>query len=385
MCDTLAIKRGGAVWFGKNSDREPEEIQRVEIRGAVANDGTRSVRCTYVEIPEVADRRAVILSRPDWMWGAEMGVNDAGVAIGNEAVFSRSVLKKGAALLGMDLVRLGLERASSAAEAAEIMTMLLERHGQGGPAGFADKKFRYDNSFLIADSNDILVLETAGRDWAVKRAPDAWSISNTYTIRADHDRASPGTTDDFKAAHETFAMPRLASASDRRAATMALIEATPQRMSLSTVAAMLRAHAKGDGFDGGSNKDVCMHASGVLRPHASTASMIVKLTPGQPPRMAFTGTINPCMSLFKPVDFAREGWAVLSQELFEQGAAAAARAAKDRNFRERLRRGIREVESPALEALEAGRLDEADAIAAKWIRDHLGAAAFDVSAAAHPH
>lgn len=53
-------------------------------------------------------KRAVILSKPAWMWGAEMGANDAGVVIGNEAVFtkletSEDIEEK---LLGMDLVRL---------------------------------------------------------------------------------------------------------------------------------------------------------------------------------------------------------------------------------------------------------------------------------------
>lgn len=51
----------------------------------------------------------MILSKPGWMWGAEMGANESGVVIGNEAVWtndnegdSDTSVKR---LLGMDLVR----------------------------------------------------------------------------------------------------------------------------------------------------------------------------------------------------------------------------------------------------------------------------------------
>jgi len=47
----------------------------------------------------------VVLSRPAWLWGAEMGANDQGVCVGNEAVWTREPVCDGEALLGMDLVR----------------------------------------------------------------------------------------------------------------------------------------------------------------------------------------------------------------------------------------------------------------------------------------
>lgn len=48
----------------------------------------------------------MILSKPSWMWGAEMGANDQGVCIGNEAVWSvLDNAEKEEKLLGMDLVR----------------------------------------------------------------------------------------------------------------------------------------------------------------------------------------------------------------------------------------------------------------------------------------
>lgn len=130
MCDTLVLRSGGATWFAKNSDREPAETQRLIRLPAVSGDSAAKVRTTYLEIPQTSHRHGVILSQPAWLWGAEMGVNDKGVAIGNEAVFTRLTQRDGEALLGMDLLRLGLERGSSAREALSVITGLQERHGQ---------------------------------------------------------------------------------------------------------------------------------------------------------------------------------------------------------------------------------------------------------------
>ena len=65
------------------------------------------MQCTYIEVKQVEATQAVILSKPAWMWGAEMGANENGVVIGNEAVWTRlngpeDIEEK---LLGMDLVR----------------------------------------------------------------------------------------------------------------------------------------------------------------------------------------------------------------------------------------------------------------------------------------
>jgi hypothetical protein len=68
------------------------------------------VKCTYIEIDQAPSTYPCILSKPDWMWGAEMGANSEGVVIGNEAVWNRLSDPKVdlvPRLLGMDLLRLG--------------------------------------------------------------------------------------------------------------------------------------------------------------------------------------------------------------------------------------------------------------------------------------
>lgn len=63
------------------------------------------LQCTYLEIEQVERTHAVVLSRPAWLWGAEMGANEHGVCVGNEGVWTREPVGEDEALLGMDLVR----------------------------------------------------------------------------------------------------------------------------------------------------------------------------------------------------------------------------------------------------------------------------------------
>lgn len=68
------------------------------------------LQCTYIRIPQLEQTYGVILSKPAWMWGAEMGANDQGVCIGNEAIWTKEPVAHGEALLGMDLVRSALRK-----------------------------------------------------------------------------------------------------------------------------------------------------------------------------------------------------------------------------------------------------------------------------------
>ena len=355
MCDTLAVKAGGSVWFAKNSDREPGEAQRVEFHPGARHAAGARLACTYIEIEQAEETLPVILSRPDWMWGAEMGVNAAGVAIGNEAVFSRRVLKRGEALLGMDLVRLALERAASAAEAVDVISENLERYGQGGPAGWRDKGFRYDNSFLIADGRAILVLETCGRDWRVVEAGREASISNAYL---------PGAGG-FAGRSETWLRPAFGRARQRQACSLQAARDWSSESGLAGLAAILRTHHRGDGFSGGSNRDLCMHAAGPLRPSATTASMIVRLSPGDTPRAAFTGAPSPCIAPFLPAGFST-GWAVMGEGVWEAGAEARDRAARDPDWRQVRRAAIAAHETALLDRLGDDGAEAAQDQLAGW-------------------
>lgn len=365
MCDTVAIRRADDILFAKNSDREPREAQRVERHEAVSNDTATTLQCTHIEIDQIPDRHATILCRPDWMWGAEMGVNAAGVVIGNEAVFSKRILRRGEALLGMDLVRLGLERGGSAHEAAAVIVHLLETHGQGGPAGYRNRRFRYDNSFLIADAKEILVLETCGRDWLLRRMKDRAAISNTYSIGGEADMASEGAPENgFGARLENRLMRGLAHAQERRDCALdALDRMAPADFAV--LASLMRSHDRGDGFSRGSTRDLCMHHGGPFRPHHTTNTMLALLKPGEPPRLALTGTKTPCISLFRPAGF--EGyWSVFDPVLWERGALSHDRLAADAAEREQVRNRIAAAEARILPLIEAGDAELAEVFVRTW-------------------
>src|SRR3990172_11267895 len=150
MCDTMVVVEPGRVMFAKNSDRDPNEAQLLEWQPPRAHPADSTVQCTRISIPQVPETHAVLISRPFWMFGAEMGANEHGVVIGNEAVFTSEPYED-RGLTGMDLLRLALERASSAAEAVEVITALLETFGQGGGCGHEKRSFTYHNAFLAAD------------------------------------------------------------------------------------------------------------------------------------------------------------------------------------------------------------------------------------------
>jgi secernin len=288
MCDSVVVVADGRVLLAKNSDRDGNEAQLLEWHPARTHSPGATVRCTWIEIPDAAATHAILISRPFWMWGAEMGANAAGVAIGNEAVFTNEPYAK-TGLTGMDLVRLALERAVTAAEAVAVITDLLERHGQGGGCGHERRSFTYHSSFLIADPSEAWVLETAGRKWAVEQVRTGTrSISNGLTIPA------------FAAAHSDRVRTTVSACRVRRELTSRAAARDP---SVAGLFAALRSH--GDGrwpyyspVNGGMAAP-CMHAAGLVTTSQTTASWVSDLRPDDAIHWATT-TAAPCTSLFKP-------------------------------------------------------------------------------------
>lgn len=324
-CDSIVVMppRTLGSWpiFAKNSDRPPDEAQPlVRVPAAEHRPGSK-LRCQYIEIEQVARTHAFLGSRPHWLWGCEHGVNDQGVAVGNHTIYTKDALGE-SGLQGMDLVRLALERASSAREAAGVIGTLIERYGQGG-SGFADMLWPYNNSFLLADPKEAYLLECSARHWALKRLPEGGSASNHTVIGADWDELSrdciahavengwwsqpDSVRFDFAAAYrDESVVPAIVSSGRYRTTCGALAEARGG-FDLRAVERVMRDHYDhGETHLPGRTPDderffsVCMHAGPV---GVTAASMVAELAPpadGQP-QLVWVTLCNPCVSPYLPV------------------------------------------------------------------------------------
>ena len=245
-------------------------------------------RTTYIDVDaHDADTVACALSMPDWCWGAEHGVNEAGVAIGNETIYTTLDPRSAPdALIGMDVVRLGLERATSALNAVQVMSELITRYGQGGSGHDTRNGERarpYWSSFLIADANDAWVMETSGTEIATHQVATTWAISNRTTIPA------------FDARHRHPLQPVELLVDPRLNASRALLAAGP--VAVQGMQEHLQSHVGGrDGWT------VCMHAevNGECV-EATTASMIVELSDDP---IVWWAQGSPCVTPYQSARFS---------------------------------------------------------------------------------
>ena len=322
MCDTLIATaettKDCVTIFRKNSDREPTAPHQVLSFPAASHHRHSRVRCTHIEIPQVGHTFAVLLAKPFWIWGAEMGANERGLVIGNEALFTKVPYAK-SGLLGMDLLRLALERAVNARQGVKVITDLLAEFGQGGNHGLAHKTY-YHNSYILADPKEAWVLETAGPQWAAKQIKGIYSISNGITIENDWDLASPNlvpfaieqgwckTESDFSFArcYSDFIYTRFSDCHKRRSRSMELLNAHCGEITVETMMSVLRDHGQADGSQRPADEslagaDICMHAGfGPIRISQTTGSMVSYLDERAPLHFV-TATAAPCTSIFKPV------------------------------------------------------------------------------------
>lgn len=323
MCDTLValptITKAGNLLLAKNSDREPLEAQAL-LHVLHQNPAEKNLTCTYIEIPQLTETYECILSKPFHMWGAEMGANEHGLVIGNEAVFTKVKFEKqNNGLTGMDLLRLALERCKTAEEAIACITSLLEQYGQDANGGYKNSNFYYHNSFLLADTQSAWVLETAGNEWATEKVKDLRSISNKLSIDEPNQISESaksfalskgwwkaGTPFSFQKAYSDWFYTRVGRAASRQTCTTSLSRQHIGELNASDCIQILQTHNLDDVHFKPSKANtgsVCMHATSLLNPSTTTGSMVAEIRSSLPHTIWLTGTAYPCLSIYIPFYF----------------------------------------------------------------------------------
>uniref|UniRef100_G3NLN3 Secernin 3 n=1 Tax=Gasterosteus aculeatus aculeatus TaxID=481459 RepID=G3NLN3_GASAC len=310
-CDTFVAlppsTEGQRVIFGKNSDRPCDEVQEVVYLPARDHGAGEKLECTYIEIEQVAHTYAVVLSKPAWLWGAEMGANEHQVCIGNEAVWGRESADGDEALLGMDLVRIGLERADTAEKAVDVITELLQKYGQGGTCMEDECSFTYHNSFLISDRKEAWLLETSGKHWAAERVEGGYrNISNQYSITTKIDKEHPemreyargqgwwdgATPFNFSTVYSFTTTARIEASGSRYCEGKKLLEKNDGHITAETMMDILR------------DKDSGINMEGLFMTTGSMVS-VIPTDPTLPGVHYFTATPDPERSVFKPFVFVK--------------------------------------------------------------------------------
>ena len=334
QCDTWVAlgnaTKDGSVIMGKNSDRPSVEAQPLVYHPRTRHPAGDMVSCTHMKIPQVEETYAHMGSKIWWTFGYEHGLNEWGVSIGNEAEGSKEPSME-TGLLGMDLVRLALERGKTAYEAMHVIIKLIEIYGQGGGCEYAgqwNESATYHNSFLLADPLEAWVLETAGKYWVAKKVEDVWAISNCYSIERDFNEAHPSlishaiemgwckSVADFSFAYCYSDPNRDYSRSHNRASsnTRKLL----QHKGEITVPFMMneinRNHHEGTietpkwSLNDGWIATPCMHDNAKNR-YRTAASMVVHLRKDMPSMLGkvyWASFSSPCVNVFKPFYFTRD-------------------------------------------------------------------------------
>jgi secernin len=180
----------GHTYFAQNSGQPAGQSQALCLTPRRQFTPGEKLRTQHLEIDQAREVHAVLGSRARGMWGYTHGMNSRGVAAGCLALpAALSASRPG--LLGSDLVRLMLERSSSARQAVDLLIDLVKQHGHGCYPG-CSPELAHDSGLLIADPVEAYAVETAGAHWVYQEIKEVRAVSNVRVVHQDWDRISCG-------------------------------------------------------------------------------------------------------------------------------------------------------------------------------------------------
>jgi secernin len=313
MCDSFVAlgnsTKSGSVLLAKSADTEVNEAEHVVRYPAREYREGALVRITHRTIPQATRTHAVILGRSFWAWGAELGCNEHGVAVGNEAAFSNQKADaEGTCCL--DLLRIAVERGETAREAVEAVGRNVEAFGQGGNCQMMGNFF-FDTGLLIADKREAWVVNCAGRHWAARKVDDVMAISNRYQISDDWDlsslQAENGGRPDFRARFADEKREAEVAALQRECRALELLRQRKREITVHDMAAILR--DIGEDPDSYNIPDdelptrLCMHAGPYESRFWHATGAMITDSSDDGVLVWMTGTSATDLSCFKPLFF----------------------------------------------------------------------------------
>jgi secernin len=304
----------GHTLFGQNGSGPTGRCQPLRLTRSRSFAAGERLRTQYLELPQARQAHTVLGSQPNGCWGYDHGINEHQVAVG--CVPLRATLTcPGPGLLGTDL-----ERGHTALQAVDMLTGLIERHGQGAFSG-CPAEVEHDNAFLIADPVEAYVVEAAGSHWVSQEIREVRAVGNARIVRQDWSRISQGLATHAigqgwwpaDGSKLDFAGALLedrhvqASALRRWGRTTLFLQEQNGHIDLAFLRRLLTDHDNEDAdeLDVGGAKDdslaVCRHGTGPNSP-ATIASFIGPLAAdAQRPAMAWCAFGAPCLSVYFPV------------------------------------------------------------------------------------
>ncbi|RMF19896.1 MAG: hypothetical protein D6758_00775 [Gammaproteobacteria bacterium] len=331
MGEAFVWRSPAGNWLGMNQSAPRGQPQRVERYAGLTLPP--QIELTHVTVPRFSqESQDLIVGRPAPLWGVSMGVNYGGVAGSVIRAGKPGRLERFSPLLKEDLLRLALMQAHSAKAAVGVVTAYLERFGEIRGRTVAPAVY------VFADAGSLWLLETEGNLWwaqpvghmeAVVGAP-AWpgdAVLKALNARPENRR------------------PKLALETDARRATLlkglAHVINHHETGHFTPVADILRGDVMGHWEQ--QEGAVCRH--GRLWQRETANSMLVHLEVGKAPRLWFTGSSRPCISLFKPVQWDAEPWFHRHVHFWENWRHAIRLAQRWPAVRERLITLHRELEN----------------------------------------
>jgi secernin len=305
MCDTFVVMppntENGDVLLAKISDMDVNVGYGLRNLPRKTHAPGELLRTTHICIPQTETTYDTTTCGYDFVWGIEMGINEYGFAIGDEAQNTKEMLtEKRDGIISMDFNRIALERARNCREAISIITLLLEEYGQGGNCSLYGN-FHMDGSYLMADPNETWILQTAGRKWSARRVKGFDSLSNCLRSTKGWEMSSEEQLEMVSMNQDRaflFGQPR-------QEVTHSYVESARKPFRLKNAFELLRYH--NENFDVENQPDfpgyICLHGFAAQNGSSigGNSAWVGQLNPEDGNMGWFTVTAGTCLSIFKPV------------------------------------------------------------------------------------